>query len=234
MKLQYNTVRQHIVLREYGRNVQTMIENLLQVEDKSRRTEQAKGVVEILKTFIQPGLKDNIDINHKVWDDIFIMSNFKLDVDSPFPKPDASVLSKKPEKLAYGTRTPYFKHYGKNVELLADQIMAMTNEEEKEQATIYLGRLMKNFYLQYSKDIVEDYVIKDQLERLTKGKLTFDIEKVKENNLLDLSSKDRRPAAPQNGEFIEKRSNNNPRFNNNRNRNNSNNRNNNNNRRKPI
>lgn len=222
MKLQYNTERQHIVLREYGRNVQTMVENLLLVEDRLRRTEQAKGVVEILKTFIQPGLKDNIDINHKVWDDIFIMSNFELDVESPFPKPDASVLSKKPNKLAYGTRTPYFKHYGKNIELLADQIMAMTNIEEKELATIYLGRLMKNFYLQYSKDIVEDYVIKDQLERLTKGRLTFDIEKVKENNLLDLSSKDRRPAAPQNGEFLEKRSNNNNRYNNNRNKNNRN------------
>lgn len=231
--MEYNTVRQHIVLREYGRNVQTMIENLLQVEDRDRRTEQAKGIVEILKTFIQPGLKDNIDINHKVWDDIFIMSKFQLDVDSPFPKPDVTVLTKKPDKLAYGTRTPYFKHYGKNVELLADQIMKMTNEEEKEQATIYLGRLMKNFYLQYSKDIVDDVIIKGQLERLTKGQLTFDIEKVKENNLLDLSSKDRRPAAPQNGEFIEKRSNNNTRFNN-RNRPSNNNRNNNNNKRKPI
>lgn len=203
--MEYNTQRQHILLKEYGRNIQCMVENLMTIEDRNRRNEQAKGLVEVLKSLITPGLKDNIDVHHKVWDDIFIMSNFKLDVDSPFEKPDVSIINKRPEKLNYSLSNPFFKHYGKNVELLATQIEGIENPEDKENAILYLSRLMKNFYLQYSKDIVEDYVIRDQLLRLSKGKLTFDLEKVKQQNLLDLSERERRPAAAQNSEISFKR-----------------------------
>lgn len=194
-------------MKEYGRNIQSMVENLMSIEDRNRRNEQAKSLVEVLKSLLQPGLKDNIDIHHKVWDDIFIMSNFKLDVDSPFVKPDISIINKRPEKLKYSLSNPFFKHYGKNVELLASQIENIENEEEKENAILYLSRLMKNFYLQYSKDIVEDYVIRDQLMRLSKGKLTFDLDKVKQQNLLDLSERERRPAAAQNSEISFKKTN---------------------------
>lgn len=185
-----------------------MVENLMKIEDRNRRNEQVKGLVEVLKSLIQPGLKENIDIHHKVWDDIFIMSNFKLDVDSPFEIPDASIINKRPQKLQYSQKSPFFRHYGKNVELLAEQIEKIDSDLEKENAVIYLSRLMKNFYLQYSKDHAEDYVIRDQLVRLSKGKLTFDLNKVKQENLLDLSERERRPAAAQNSEINFKRSNN--------------------------
>lgn len=203
--VEYNTQRQQILLKEYGRNIQCMVENLIKIEDRTRRNEQVKGLVEVLKSLIQPGLKENIDIHHKVWDDIFIMSNFKLDVDSPFEIPNESIINKRPQKLQYSLQNPFFRHYGKNVELLAEQIEKIENTEEKDNAILYLSRLMKNFYLQYSKDHVEDYVIRDQLLRLSKGKLSFDLEKVKQENLLDLSERERRPAAAQNSEISFKR-----------------------------
>lgn len=189
MLVDYNTQRPQIALKEYGRNIHTMVHNLTQIEDREKRTNQAKDLVELIKQFIQPGSKDNTDVTHKIWDDLFIISDFKLDVDCPFPIPDKSVLSKRPDKLGYDFSTPFYRHYGKNMELLVEQISQMPEGAEKEDGIIYVGRLMKTFFAQYNKDIAEDVVIKNQLEKLSKGKIVLDLEKIKSENLLDANTK---------------------------------------------
>ena len=214
--IEYNTQRPGMALKEYGRNIHNMVKNLLEVEDKESRNEQAKNLVELMKQFIQPGLKENIDLAHKVWDDLFIISNFKLEVDSPFPKPDESVLTKRPDPIEYSYSHPVYRHYGKNIELLILQICALENEQEKDNAIIYIGRLMKNFYSQYNKEFVEDEVIKEQLERLSKGQIVLDLERIKNENLFDsIMPKERRPnVEPRLGKPDRNRRNNNGKNNN--------------------
>jgi hypothetical protein len=174
-----------------------------------------------MKQFIQPGLKENMDLTHKVWDDLFIISNFELDVDCSFPKPDVSVLTKRPDKLNYSYSNIHFKHYGKNIELLIQQISDMPEGEEKENGIIYIGRLMKSFYIQYNKDVVDDIVIKQHLEKISKGKIVLDLERIKSENLFDATAKlvDRRIGSGS-MENRDRRSND-RNNNNNRNRNNS-------------
>lgn len=188
MIVEYNTQRNPIALKEYGRNIHTMVSNLMQVADRTSRSEQAKELVELMKQFISPGLKDNVDLTHKVWDDLFIISNFKLDVDTSFTKPSETVLTKKPERLNYSYTNIAFKHYGKNIELLVQQISEMPASEDKENAIIYIGRLMKSFYLNYNRDLVEDIVIKQQLEKISKGQIILDLERIKNENLFDFGS----------------------------------------------
>ena len=221
MIVEYNTQRPHIALKEYGRNIHSMVENLMNVEDRVSRSEQAKELVEVMKQFIQPGLKENADLTHKVWDDLFIISNFKLDVDTTFPKPDPSVLTKRPDKLDYSYTNLFFKHYGKNIELLIQQISDMPEGEEKDNGIIYIGRLMKSFYVQYNKDIVEDIVIKQQLEKISKGKIILDLDRIRNENLFDSAGAKLTDRRINNGgaENRDRRSNDRNNNNNNRNRN---------------
>ncbi|MDX2189048.1 MAG: DUF4290 domain-containing protein [Bacteroidota bacterium] len=212
----YNTEREFIQLREYGRNIHTMVQNLLAVEDREKRNLQALQLIEIMKQFIQPGIKDNIDLAQKVWDDLYIISNFNLDVDGPYPKPDASIINKRPESLKYSQSEPRLRHYGKNIEILVKQISLLEEGTEKENAIIYLARLMKHFYAQYNKEVLDDIVIKDQLELLSGRKLTLDMEKVKNENLLDAVPQGRRENIRNNDSVG---LNNNPRRNNKNNRN---------------
>jgi hypothetical protein len=185
--MDYNTQRQQILLKEYGRNVQVMVDNLLQVDDRESRSKQTAQLVELMRQFVQPGAKDNNDVTHKIWDDIFIISDFKLDVESPFPKPDAAIIHKKPAPLGYSYSQPKLKHYGKNIEFLVTKIATIEDASEKENATIYVARLMKSFFAQYNKEVVEDEVIKEQLYRISSGKIKLDLEKIKAENLLDLT-----------------------------------------------
>jgi hypothetical protein len=186
---QYNTLRKHLILKEYGRNIQEMVNNLMLVEDRLSRSQQAKNLVELMKIFLQPTVKDNLDVTHKVWDDLFIISDFKLDVDCPFEKPSAAIVNKRPSPLGYKYYNPIFRHYGRNIELLVKKITEITNPIEKDNAIIYLGRLMKNFYAQYNKDLVEDIVIKEQLERLSRGAISFDLDRIKTENLFESNTK---------------------------------------------
>ncbi|MFN0049986.1 MAG: DUF4290 domain-containing protein [Cytophagales bacterium] len=185
--MDYNTQRQQILLKEYGRNIQVMVDNLLLIDNIESRSKQTAQLVELMRQFVQPGAKDNNDVTHKIWDDIFIISDFKLEVESPFPKPDAAVIHKKPAPLGYSYSQPKLKHYGKNIEFLVNKITSIEDGSEKENATIYVARLMKSFFAQYNKEVVEDEVIKEQLYRISSGKIKLDLEKIKSENLLDLS-----------------------------------------------
>ncbi|WP_420316256.1 DUF4290 domain-containing protein [Ekhidna sp.] len=188
--LEYNTQRAQLKLREYGRNVQNLVAHLRTIDDKEQRNKKAATLVELMK-LINPDLGNDNESDQKVWDDLHIISNFELDIEGPFPKPDASVLDRKPERLKYYSNEIKYRHYGRGVELLIDQAIAMEDPKEKEGAIVAIGRLMKGFFQTWNKESIEDEQILKNIKRLSDNKLDIDIETVKELGLFD---SDKKPA----------------------------------------
>ncbi|MBK6263939.1 DUF4290 domain-containing protein [Marivirga sp. S37H4] len=188
--LDYNTQRPDMKLKEYGRNVQMLVKHLHTVEDKETRTQMAYTVVDLIKQ-LSNGPKDvNQENMQKYWDDLFIMSNFDLDVESPYPMPAKDILGRKPERVKYTTNEVKFKHYGRNVELLVEKAIALEEGEEKNAAILYIGRLMKTFYSTWNRDNVTEEAVADNIKQLSEGRLSVDIKEVKENNAFDVIYKD--------------------------------------------
>lgn len=209
---EYSTQRPHIILKEYGRNVQMIARQIQAKEDKEERTKMAYTLVELMKQ-VNPALRDNQDYNQKIWDDLFIICGFNLDVDMPYTRPDKTILDKKPEVVPYNTNNLRFRHYGRNIELLVEQAIATEDADDKEAIVIFVGKMMKRFYHTWNSDVPEDSVIVRNIEELSKGKLTLDMEKVKSENLLHTSYKEN---ANYQGSSSDRRESNNNNRNNNR------------------
>ncbi|MEM6736490.1 MAG: DUF4290 domain-containing protein [Bacteroidota bacterium] len=189
MEIEYNTQRADLKLREYGRNVQDLIMHLKTIKDKAERSKKASTLVELMK-LINPDLnKESTENDQKIWDDLHIISDFELEVDSPFPKPDRKVLNKKPDRLKYYSNEIKYRHYGRGVELLIDQAIAMEDEKEREGAVVAIGRLMKGFFQIWNKESIEDELILKNIRQLSDRKLDIDINTVKELGLFDTERK---------------------------------------------
>ena len=209
MAPEYNTTRPELILKEYGRNIQKLVAYVKTVEDPETRSRHAKTLTDLMKQ-INPALKDNPEYNQKLWDDLFIISDFDLDIESPFPIPEKSVLDKKPQRLAYKQGEVSFRHYGRNVELMIEKAIEMEDAEEKEASIIYIGKLMKNFYASFNKDGIDEEVIIGHINQLSKGALNIDAAKVKENNLFNSNFRERKPrenGGKENREYQNKRRN---------------------------
>ena len=118
-------------MREYGRHIQTMVDYLLTIEDKEKRQQQAHCVIELMG-FLNPHLRNVEDFKHKLWDHLFIVSDFKLDVESPYPIPTRETLKAKPKPLPYPKRKPRYNHLGKNIEIIIDKALQEENPEKKQ------------------------------------------------------------------------------------------------------
>lgn len=187
----YNTIREKLRLREYGRNIQMLVEHLASIEDVEKRNKQAHTMVELMKQ-INPAIKDTPEIAQKIWDDMHIISEFNLEVEGPFPTPDKEVLDKKPQKMGYNNNEITFKHFGKNIELLVQKAITLEDKEEQEAAIIHIGKLMKTFFYSYNRDNIEDDVVYKNIRKLSNNQLDIDLEKVKEGNLFEPAKKEKR------------------------------------------
>lgn len=182
--MEYNTGRGALTLKEYGRNIHKLVQFVKTVEDKEKRNKYAATLVELMKQ-INPNVKDSNDYHQKVWDDLFIISDFNLDAEGPFPVPNAEILERKPDRVPYKSNEIRFRHYGRNVEIMIGQAIEMENEEEKQGAIVAVGRLMKSFCLSWNKDSVEDRVILEHIKKLSGGKLDMDLAFIEEHKLFD-------------------------------------------------
>jgi hypothetical protein len=187
---EYNTGRPDVILKEYGRNIQKLVSYIREIKEDDKRKEYSYTLVELMK-LINPALKDGNEFSQKLWDDLFIISDFKLEVDSPYPKPAPEVLTRKPDALDYNTHKLKYKHYGRNIELLVQQAMEIEEPQQRKDATIYLGRLMRSFYGVWNKEVVDESVIVDHIGELSDGKLSIDLNEVKEQNLFEPTYKER-------------------------------------------
>jgi hypothetical protein len=171
--MEYNTSREFLLMREYGRHVQKMVDYLLTIEDQQIRKRNAEAVIELM-SFINPQLKTIEDYRHKLWDHLYVMSDFKLDViDSPYPKPDRATYKSRPQPLEYPKRHPRYNHLGKNLELVIDKAMKEENPEKKSGFAHVIAHYMKLAYSTWHKELVHDDSIRQELNSITKGELEF-------------------------------------------------------------
>lgn len=173
-----------------------MVRYLLTIEDREKRTRQAHILVELMRQ-IHPGMKDGQDYYNKLWDDLYIISEFKLDVDSPFPPPSPEVLGKQPQKVDYQYNNLKYKHFGQNINLLVDRAINTEDPEEKRSFVSYLIRLMRAFYIAWNKETVEDETIYQSLIDISKGKLAADVQLIREQGLVEGSPREQLEAQPQ-------------------------------------
>ena len=176
--LEYNAERPHLIIPEYGRHFQKLVDHCVKVEDVEERNKMARAIVHVMGN-LQPHLRDVPDFKHKLWDQLFIISDFKLDVDSPYEKLEREVLEAKPDKLAYPKYDSKYRFYGNNIQIMIDS--ALTWEEGEPRNALYfaIANHMKKCYLNWNKDTVEDEVIFKHLLDLSGGKI--DLLKKNEN-----------------------------------------------------
>tara|TARA_B100001115_G_C15827726_1_gene412466 strand:+ start:812 stop:1447 length:636 start_codon:yes stop_codon:yes gene_type:complete len=171
--MEYNTTREKLILPEYGRNVQNMISHAMEVKDKKERNNAAQAIIEVMGQ-LNPHLRDVDDYRHKLWTHLFVMSDFKLDVDSPYEIPKAEVLNEKPELMHYPKGRIKYGHYGKYTQ---DMLMSSANindEEDKQFFTMAMGNFMKKQYLAHNNGAVENHVIAEHLNELSNGELSIE------------------------------------------------------------
>lgn len=166
--LNYNTQRGYLRMPEYGRNVQRMVEYCMSVADREERNRVARAIILVMGQ-LNPHLRDVEDYRHKLWSHLFIISDFQLDVDSPYPKPQKEDFTEKPDRLTYPRKNIKFGHYGKNIELLIKKATEFEEGPEKQALILAIANLMKRHYLTWNRDTVTDEIIFEQLEQLSDG-----------------------------------------------------------------
>ena len=171
--MEYNTQLPHLEIPEYGRNIQVMIDHCITIEDRDERNKCARAIIQIMGQ-LNPHLRDIADFTHKLWDHLFLISKFKLDVDSPYPRPSAETFTTKPLVVPYPASKIKYKHYGKTIERIID--VAKTYEEgpEKKELTRLIANHLKKSYVNWNKDSVTDDIIFKQFKEMTNNELVID------------------------------------------------------------
>jgi hypothetical protein len=170
--MEYNTTRNHLVMREYGRHIQKMIEYLVTLDEDEKRQRNSQSVIELMG-FLNPHLKNVEDFRHKLWDHLFLISDFKLEVDSPYPIPTRETLKADPKPLPYPKRYPKFSHLGKNLELVIKKALEEENPEKRNGFANAVAYYMKLAYNNWHKETVHDDAIQGELTNITDGQLEF-------------------------------------------------------------
>lgn len=174
--MQYNTSRDKMIIREYGRNIHNMIKHVMTIEDKVQRQQNAEAIIEVM-AILSPQLKDIEDYHHKLWDHLFLMTDYQLDVESPYPIPVREDKQRKPEPLPYPGNQIKWSHFGKKFEELFTKAMTTDDEEKRQGYTAVLALFMKVAYQNWHGENVHDDNIKDELLAMSKGKLVYDSSK---------------------------------------------------------
>ena len=168
--LEYNGERPHLIIPEYGRHIQKLVDHCIALESKEERNTMAQAIIDVMGN-LQPHLRDVPDFKHKLWDQLHIMSDFRLDADSPYEKPSKEELQEKPEKLKYPKSANKYRFYGNNIQIMIDTALTWDEGEMKDALVYTIANHMKKCFLSWNKDTVEDAVIFDHLYELSEGKL---------------------------------------------------------------
>ncbi len=171
-ELEYNTEREHLIIPEYGRHLQKMINYAKARETKEERNKVTKAIISVMGN-LQPHLRDVPDFHHKLWDQLFIMADFELDVESPYGMPSREVIEARPEPLKYPQNHPKYRFYGNNIKTMIDVANTWEDGELKEALTYTIANHMKKCFLNWNKDTVEDDVILKHLFELSDGKINL-------------------------------------------------------------
>ncbi len=171
--MEYNTQLPHLIIPEYGRNIQVMIEHCITIEDRDERNKCARAIIQIMGQ-LNPHLRDISDFTHKLWDHLFVISKFRLDVDSPYALPSPESFETKPKVVTYPATKMKYKHYGKTIERIIDVAKTYDEGAEKKELTRLIANHLKKSYVNWNKDSVTDDVIFKQFKEMTNNELTID------------------------------------------------------------
>ena len=171
--MEYNTTRSKLILPEYGRNVQNMIVHAIEVDDRTERNRAAQAIIEVMGQ-LNPHLRDVDDYRHKLWTHLFVMSDFQLDVDSPYELPKREELTSKPERVEYPSSKIRFGHYGKYTQKILEDASKIVDDKEKKYLTRTMANFMKKQFLVFNNDAVENNVIANQMSELSKKELILE------------------------------------------------------------
>ena len=169
--LQYNSERTPLIIPEYGRHLHIMVNQMLETEDREERNKKAKAIIGVMGN-LNPHLRDVPDFQHKLWDQLFIMSDFNLDVDSPFEKPIRELLEERPQPLTYPQNFPKYRFYGNNIKSMIDVARKWEEGEIKDALVFNIANHMKRCFLSWNKDTVDDQVIFNHLTELSENTLS--------------------------------------------------------------
>ena len=168
--MEYTMNQGKVIFMEYGRNIQKLVQHAVTIEDKEERAAFAKAIVNLMGQ-MHPHLRNVDEFRSKLWTQLFIMSEYKLDVESPYPKPAKLMINVKPEKVEYPQSRLKFKHYGKNVEHLIAKAIEMEDSAKKDAFICVIANYMKMVYRNWNRDGISDEIIKADLIFLSEGRL---------------------------------------------------------------
>ena len=168
--LEYNTDRKQLIIPEYGRHIHKMINQVNDIKSRDERNKMAKAIIGVMGN-LNPHLRDVPDFQHKLWDQLFIMSEFKLDVDSPYPKLEEEILNSRPERIGYPKSNQKYRFYGNNINEMISVAKDWENGEMKDSLVYTIANHMKKCFLNWNKDTVEDTLIFEHLNELSGGAL---------------------------------------------------------------
>jgi hypothetical protein len=169
--MEYNSARERLMIPEYGRNIQKMIEYALTLDSKEKRTEAALSIIRVMGQ-VNPLTKED-DSPQKLWDHMFIISGYQLDVDSPYPVPSPEKLTSKPDNIPYPSSKMAYRHYGRVIQRMVDDVVTEAVEEIRKEKSLGLANLMKRSYLSWNRNSVADQVIVKDLSDMSEGKLVL-------------------------------------------------------------
>ncbi|HET8734994.1 MAG TPA: DUF4290 domain-containing protein [Pricia sp.] len=168
--LEYNTERSKLIIPEYGRHFQKMVDHAVSIEDEEERNRVAQSIISVMGN-LQPHLRDVPDFQHKLWDQLFIMSDFKLDVKSPFPITSKEMLQQRPEALEYPQNHPKYRFYGNNIKRMIDEAVKWEEGDKRDGLEYAIANHMKKCFLNWNKDTVDDKIIFKHLHELSDGQI---------------------------------------------------------------
>ncbi|HEY9125460.1 MAG TPA: DUF4290 domain-containing protein [Bacteroidales bacterium] len=172
MKKDYNTSRKKLALPEYGRHIHLLVDHIKNIADRDERNRAAQELINIMGN-LNPQLRDVADFKHKLWDHLYVIANFELDIDSPYPVPTRESLNTKPRKVSYPQTSIKYKHYGKITEQIAKSVANFEEGAMKDALIEQLANIMKKQYLTWNRESVNDESIFKDLSELTKGKINI-------------------------------------------------------------
>src|SRR4051812_47292127 len=173
MEMEYNTQLDHLIIPEYGRNIQGMIKYCCTIKDRDERNLCARAIIQVMGQ-LNPPLRDQSDFNHKLWDHLYIISEFKLDVDSPYQMPNPESFKEKPKRLNYPQGRIRYKHYGKTIEEIIKKARELPAGAERTELTRQIANHLKKSYYNWNKDTITDDVIIKNLGELSSGELKLE------------------------------------------------------------
>ena len=169
--MDYNTTREKLSMPEYGRNVLKMVEQMKEIPDRNKRTGQARAIVKVME-LLNPQVRQLDNYEHKLWDHLYMIAGFDLDVDSPYPAPVAEEFNTRPVPIPMKGEKIKATHYGRNIEKIINLLCEEPDGEVKTEMIRSLAIYMRQQYLIWNKDSVSDETIFKDIEKLSEGRLT--------------------------------------------------------------